>query len=170
MTVATHTLHSAEPLSVLRHLRSTQAWTLAIVAMASIAIGLVLILIRGEDGVSVVRHAIGWQFAIWGVIDLGFAGMGIAQSVKVSRTPPCPQAEADEFLGAEKLLRTLRLNHQFNTIYVLIGVALLVWAGLAHSPALLGHGAGVLIQGGFLFVFDLAYTHRFERLMYAPVE
>lgn len=170
MTVFTDPIHSAEPLGVLRHLRSTQAWTLGSVAAASIAIGIVLILLNGDDGRAIVTRAIGWQFAIWGAIDLIFAGFGIAQSIKASRTPATPQAEADEFLAAEKLLGTLRLNHQFNVVYVSIGIALLVWAAVAHGPALLGHGAGVLVQGGFLFIFDLVYTRRFERLMSAPIE
>lgn len=155
-----------EPLRVLRHLRQHQAWTLAAVAVASIVGGLWLM--RSGVKPEPFWKAVGMQFGIWGLIDFGFAAVGIVQSVRTAGSPMTPQAEADEFLAAEKLLRALRFNHKLNVLYVLTAAVLLA-AGLGgRSPVLLGHGAGVLVQGGFLLVFDAVFAARYARLMAVP--
>ena len=157
-----------EPLRVLRHLRSQQSWTLGAVAVASVVGGVALTRAGLRPGA--FWTAFGTQCAVWGLIDLGFAAVGVGQSVKTARVQMTPQAEADEFLAAEKLLKILRFNHTLNVGYVLVGAVLLA-AGLGgRSPALLGHGAGVLVQGGFLLAFDLAYATRYARLMTLPPE
>lgn len=152
----------------LRRLRATQAWTLLAVAFVSVLAGIILLRVPGDDGRAAFVHAIGWQFIIWGAIDAIFASVGVTQSTRAARRPVNAQTEADEFAAGEKLLRTLQFNHRLNVIYLVTAGLLLAWSATLASPALAGHGVGVLIQGGFLFGFDLIYIGRFARLMSEP--
>ena len=164
LTVEPATLEDA--LELLRRLRARQAVTLMAFAVVSIVAGGVMFSVDGPH--RPFWNAVAWQFVVWAAIDAVFAGMGIVQAVRVTGRPPCPQTEADEFAAAEKLLRTLHFNQKLNWFWLACGVGLMVWAGLAHNPSLAGHGVGVLIQGGFLFVFDWIYAARFGRLLYPP--
>ena len=156
-----------EPLPILRQLRSTQAWILGATAVLSVGVGVALL--RAGPRPPAFWSAVGTQFAIWGLIDLAFASVGVAQSMRTAATPITPQAEADEFLAAEKLLNVLRFSHKLNVGYVLVAAGLLAAGAGSRSAALLGHGTGVALQGGFLLVFDAIYARRYDRLMNAPV-
>ncbi|HEX8323415.1 MAG TPA: hypothetical protein VF595_05825 [Tepidisphaeraceae bacterium] len=159
---------ASEPLLELRRLRAAQAWTLMAVSAFSIALGVALIRATGNDARATFTHAVGWQFVIWGAIDAIFATMGVVQSIGTARRPIVAQTEADEFAAGEKLLRSLQFNHRLNIAYLVTAALLLAWAVVLKSPSLAGHGAGVLLQGGFLFVFDLIYIGRYARLMGTP--
>ena len=164
MTLAAEPVAIDDSLRTLRCLRARQAVTLAVFAGISIVVGAALFAVDGRT--RPFWNGVAWQFVTWGAIDAIFAATGIIQAYRVTGKPPCPQAEADEFLAAEKLLRTLHFNQKLNWLWVGTGIALLVWAAAAHSAALAGHGVGVIVQGGFLFVFDLIYAARFERLLF----
>jgi hypothetical protein len=71
-----------------------------------------------------------------------------------------------EFRQARSLLKTLKFNHKLNLLWISIGVglgALAIGSALrgsepAQVASLVGHCLGVLLQGGFLLLFD----RRFE--------
>ncbi|MGN6725568.1 MAG: DUF6992 family protein, partial [Tepidisphaeraceae bacterium] len=52
---------------------------------------------------------------------------------------------------------------KLNTLYLLTAAVLLAIAAALASPGWFGHGVGVLLQGGFLFVFDKHYLDAFTR-------
>lgn len=84
----------------------------------------------------------GLQQFVWGAIDGGLALWGLDTLPGRARKP------LDE--GAERaaLQRLLALNAGLDVGYLALGAA------LAREPALLGHGLGVIVQGGFLLAFD----------------
>lgn len=98
--------------------------------------------------------AVGMQFVIWGLVDLVFAALGWKQSASVRGAPVTDQ----EMSEAGKLLSFLKVNHFLNVAYVLVGLILAAWALASEGDArlaLAGHGAGVLVQGGFLLASDI---------------
>jgi hypothetical protein len=118
-------------------------------ALGSVVLGVVLWF--GVGGAFV--GAIGSQFAIWGAIDLVFAVMGWRQSWKVAGALPA----AEELVEGVKLGDFLQFNHWLNVAYVAVGCGLGLMAVFASGDgrlALAGHGAGVLVQGGYLLWLD----------------
>lgn len=103
-------------------------------------------------------RAVGMQFVAWGAIDAGIALVGQNQSRK-------RQAGADAntpaILAAEtsKLRRLLWLNTALDVLYLLGGLAA---ARRQGDERWRGHGLGILIQGGFLFIFDLLHALRLK--------
>ncbi len=101
------------------------------------------------------------QFLIWGAIDAVLAGLGLRAAKKRPVEPIDPCAEAARQV---KAIGFVRFNVKLDILYVLIGVALFVWSALATTPggraALAGHGTGVVIQGGFLLMFDHFFARR----------
>lgn len=113
---------------------------LTVWAVGSVVIGGGLIALT--DG---HRDAFGWQFVIWGLIDLPFGLLGLRA-----------KGPMDE-LEREKLAGALRFSSRvLNPIWLLSAVVLLAFG-------LWGHGLGVLIQGGFLTVFDPIFLRRLRR-------
>ncbi len=91
-------------------------------------------------GGNTLVRGIGIQSIAWGAIDLG-----IALYVK----------DADNVFGIDLntpkgLYDIFFINTLLDILYMAAGAGLLIWG----SEELKGHGAGILIQGGFLFVFD----------------
>ena len=89
-----------------------------------------------------VVAAAGSQFVIWGAIDALIALPGLRR---------------DDGLDPAKLLETLEFSRKLNYLWLAIGLGLLI--GGIWLPVLIGHGVGVLVQGGFLFGFDRGF-HR----------
>ena len=81
--------------------------------------------------------AVGWQFAIWGAIDLIFVIAGFRKNATL---------EVDDVAETASLVRALRFNGKWmNPMWLAMGVVLLIWGFAAHNNlSLLGHGAGVL--------------------------
>ncbi len=98
-------------------------------------------------------RGIGLHFVIWGVVD---AGIGLVGLINMSRkrTPASNienQAVAEE---RAKLHRLLWINAGLDILYILGGGWLFFRKG-AEDENWRGQGIGVIIQGGFLFLFDL---------------
>lgn len=114
-------------------------------ALASIVVGLGLLL--SEEA---TLRAIGVQFVVWGAIDALIAGVGVRdRRRRIARG----EAQDPELRRAfeRHLRRLLRLNAGLDVGYLAIGAGLvLLWT----TPEGLGHGVGVLVQGGFLLLFD----------------
>lgn len=136
----------------IRAVRRQMTLVLLSFSLASAVIGGAILAGRGEPWV----QAIGWQFAIWGMIDLVFAWMGVRQFRRSDR------GEADDVAEATKLARTLRTSDKMNWFWMLIGLTL-IGAGVGNV-VVMAHGIGVLIQGGFLLFYDRVFMYRLQRL------
>lgn len=149
-------------MTAVRDVRRRFSWGLLYWSVGSVAVGLPLWLLQTD------RPFLGpvWaHFWIWGAIDLLFAIPGVLQARRADRAPrpdrPLPPDEHPELADAHQLLRTLQFSHKLNWLWVGTAAALLLSAAVVASLPLAGHGTGVLIQGGFLFLFD----RRFDRAL-----
>jgi len=121
-------------------------------ALASVAAGALLLLVAGAaaEGTAATLWAMAIQFIVWGAIDGGIAAFGEGDRRRRVARGEADDAGATAAFGA-RLRRLLRINAGLDVVYLLVGVALLLaW----RTPEGLGHGLGVLIQGGFLLVLD----------------
>lgn len=100
--------------------------------------------------------ALAWQFAIWGLIDLGFAINGL---VGIRRTAKLDPAARDAEIASTrtKILDALRFNRWLNALWIAMAIALLIWGYAVWSPGLVGHGIGVFVQAMALVIFDRAF-------------
>lgn len=117
-------------------------------AAASILYGLNLL--RGENP---VRQGIGEQFAGWGLVNalialFGWTAAGRRQQQADASEPATQAAER------RKLARILWVNTALDVFYVLGGAMTARTRG-ANDERWRGRGVGIMIQGGFLFFFDL---------------
>ena len=117
-------------------------------AAASIGVGLAVG--RGDDA---MRRGVGEQFAGWGVVNALIAVIGRRGA---SRRRSRPEAGAPEAVAAEKrmLSRLLWLNTGLDVLYVLGGRRVMRRRG-ATNAHWRGRGLAIVMQGGFLFFFDL---------------
>jgi hypothetical protein len=105
---------------------------------------------------AVTWRAVALQFVVWGAIDGAIAAFGERDRRHRLARGEGGDPAATRAFGA-RLQRLLRLNAGLDVLYVAAGVALIVaW----RSPEGLGHGLGVLIQGGFLLAFDAWHGFR----------
>ena len=119
---------------------------------ASIALGLVLLFLPA------FWRGLGIQFLAWGLIDAAIAGFGARASRK--RRAGLPSRGAARTQAAASEIRSLRsilaVNTGLDVLYVAGGAAL--WIFMGADPLWRGHALGVLVQGGFLFGFDLFHV------------
>lgn len=122
------------------------AWS-ALSILTAIAIGL-----QGA-ALSPMATGIALQFAAWGLIDAIIAGFGLrGLESKIQQIPDPIQVEHDIL----KLRRLLWINTGLDVVYVAGGLALFLLLGAGDDFAR-GNGLGVIIQGGFLLVFDFLH-------------
>jgi carboxylesterase len=114
--------------------------------------GLILILFTTASW-----EGFGIQALAWGVIDGLIAGFGLWMSRKRRRA--IPDAEDPQLMDKEsrKLRRTLWINTGLDLLYVAGGIVLAATLGRSN-PAWRGHGWGIILQGAFLFFFDLIHA------------
>lgn len=126
-------------------------------AMSSIVLGLVMR--RGGDS---FRAGVGEQFVGWGVINGLIATAGsFGTQRRAERTP----TDSSVSLTTEKrnLATLLWVNAGLDVFYV-IGGALYGRKQGATDGHRRGRGVGIIIQGGFLFFFDLINAIRVGRI------
>jgi hypothetical protein len=117
-------------------------------AMASVATG--LLLGRSENE---FRRGVGEQFAGWGLVNGAIAVLGQRGSQKKREKP---EANSPEALAKEKnkLKRLLWTNTGLDVAYMAGG-----WHAARTRGQMderwCGRGWGIILQGGFLFFFDL---------------
>jgi hypothetical protein len=116
----------------------------------SIAAGVLLV----SFGESPFWRGFGLQALIWGGIDAAIALFGQRSSRKRrAEGPHGPEALGSE---ARKLRRLLWINTGLDVLYVAGGVVLPRRRAPQRFAA--GSGWGIIVQGGFLFVFDLLHA------------
>ena len=120
-------------------------------SLASIAFGLPILTLNP------FWQGVGIQFIAWGVIDLLIAIIGAAAMMRrKARLTPEELADSAPKENA-KLKRILLINTGLDVLYVAGGIALILTLG-ATDIGWQGHGWGIIVQGGFLFFFDLFHA------------
>ena len=127
--------------------RQLGAW-----AVASVVVGAALLALASDP----TARALGLQFVVWGAIDgaIAVAGAVALRRAHARGAPADPERAAPE---RRRLRRLLWVNAGLDVVYVLAGLLLLL---LWRTPEGLGHGLGVLVQGGFLLAFDAVHARR----------
>jgi carboxylesterase len=97
----------------------------------------------------------GVQALVWGGIDAAIALFG-RRSLQKRRAAGAGGPEALE-IEARKLRRLLWINTGLDLLYVAGGVLLLQTLGM-QSDFAAGNGWGMIVQGAFLFLFDLLHA------------
>ena len=105
-------------------------------------------------------RGVGVQGLVWGVIDAAIAGFGLMSLRRKRARPDAGSAETNA-REARSLRRTLLINAGLDVLYVVGGV--IVLTNLASEFAR-GNGVGIIVQGGFLLVFDTFYAFQVQRL------
>jgi len=102
------------------------------------------------------QRGFGQQAAAWGVIDAAIALGGWFGSQRRSRAADAGSAEV-QAKETRSLRRLLWINTGLDVLYMLGGF---LWARRAdpQKRGWAGHGWGVVVQGAFLFVFDLVHA------------
>ncbi len=113
-------------------------------------------------GLSLLRaeafwRGIGLQAIGWGLIDEAIAMIGHWSVYRRRAALPDPAAPAVLAQESRKLRRLLWLNAGLDVLYMLGGLTLVRTRG-ATDRGWRGHGWGIIIQGGFLFLFDLYHA------------
>lgn len=102
-------------------------------------------------------RGLGIQFLAWGGIDLAIAGFGSLGTRR--RRALLTPAELNLAQSKERanLAKLLWVNTGLDLLYIAGGLALVLTLGLTDS-FWRGGGWGIIIQGGFLFFFDLFHA------------
>jgi hypothetical protein len=127
-----------------RRLLVWSAWSILVSALAAFSVNPFL---RG----------LAIQFFAWGAIDGAIALFGAHASAR--RQAKIQQSERAEVETRETrwLSRVLWINTGLDVFYILGGLWLLQARG-ADSLLWRGHGAGIMLQGAFLFLFDFYHA------------
>ncbi len=120
-------------------------------ASTSISTGISLLL-RGNP----FQQGMGTQFVGWGVINMLIALIGGRSS---RQRAAAPDAQEPETIAKEtrNLRRLLWINTGLDVFYMLGGWQLARTKGKT-DPRWLGQGWGIIVQGAFLFFFDLIHA------------
>ena len=102
-------------------------------------------------------RGLGQQFAGWGLIDAMIAIFGERVSKKRAALLTDPLALDITERESRKLRKILLINTGLDVGYAVGGAALVLTKGKS-DPGWRGHGFGVIIQGSFLFFFDLFHA------------
>lgn len=109
--------------------------------------------------------ALSLQFLIWGAINAALSGVALRG---VARREAHPLPTDQELAQRERTIRILSLNIKLDLLWITIGVALLLLALVfpESMASLLGHGLGVVLQGGFLLLFDRLFARRLRGVLH----
>ena len=103
-----------------------------------------------------LSNGIGVQFSAWGLIDAIIAVFGDRTAKQRAAQLPDPLAKEIVDHESHKLYKILLANTGLDVGYMLGGSALALTKG-KNDPGWRGHGIGIIIQGAFLFIFDLVH-------------
>jgi hypothetical protein len=124
----------------------------------SIVTGLLFILLGGA-----FWQGVGIQSSAWGAVDgiIALVGKRVAERRRSARDGQAKDRSNEQ--EAHRLARLLRVNAGLDVVYVSTGVGMAIWPGASRSKWR-GHGWGVIVQGAFLLIFDLAHAQIADRL------
>ncbi len=130
-------------------------------AVASMVAGSTAAVLGHVRGIPALR-AFGGQNAAWGAVDLAIAAFGQLRRrgrLATIEDPYAQHVQADEW---RSLRRVLLVNAGLDIGYVAAGAAGVAWSMRRKGPlpAAAGHSAAVILQGGFLLVFDTVHARR----------
>ena len=126
--------------------RFQQRLTGILLGWAAASIGTGLALRQGGDA---LRRGVGEQYVGWGVINALIALIGRRGASRQRSAAP-----ADAAAQKRTLSRLLWVNTGLDVLYVLGGWRAMRGRGSADARWR-GRGLGIVLQGGFLFFFDL---------------
>jgi hypothetical protein len=121
-------------------------------SITSILGGLILQIPRSR-----FANGMGIQFSAWGLIDAIIAVFGDRAAKQRAASLLDPLAKDIVDRESHKLHKILLVNTGLDIGYMLGGSALSLTKGKS-DPGWRGHGIGIIIQGAFLFFFDLAHV------------
>ena len=88
---------------------------------------------------------------MWNTVNLGLAASALISGINAE--PPASVAE--DIRAQHRLEKTLLLNAGLDTGYVMVGFFLRQYAKTSGEPRYSGWGTSLILQGGFLFAFDV---------------
>lgn len=97
------------------------------------------------------------QFLVWGVVDGVISILGARAAARKQAAMQESDRAQTEVKEARWLSRVLWVNTGLDVFYLLGGFWLTQTWG-AESPLWRGQGMGIMIQGGFLFLFDIYHA------------
>ncbi len=118
------------------------------------------LMIFGDTG----WRAFGLQSLAWGAIDALIAWFGLQRLQKQNIIPGDDAAEENE---ASRMRRILWINNALDVLYVAGGTALVYFLG-RDNLFWRGTGWGIILQGAFLYVFDLWHALRVPHPLQLP--
>lgn len=132
----------------IRH-QKTLGLTLGGYALANIAVGAI-----GASQTTGETQYFHKMNVYWNLVNLGLAGAGLLGSRK---RPAAPETLADAVRQHENMKQLLLLNTGLDVAYVVGGAYLRERADSHPDKAdqLRGYGKSIMVQGNFLFAFDL---------------
>ena len=124
-------------------------------AVGNIALGSVLYFTEAGD------PAFHQMNALWNTVNLGLAGAGLVQAIRA----PAPDSLAKEIRAQHGIEKILLLNAGLDVGYVAFGLYLMQLREGQFAASYPGWGRSLVVQGGFLFAFDLVmyFVHRRNR-------
>ena len=126
--------------------RFQQRLTGILLGWAAASIGVGLAIARGGDP---LRRGVGEQYVGWGIVNAVIAVIGRRGASRQRSAAP-----ADAAAQKRTLSRLLWVNTGLDVLYVLGGWRVMRGRGAADAHWR-GRGLGIVLQGGFLFFFDL---------------
>lgn len=109
------------------------------------------------------RRGVSWQFIAWGATDALIALGGQFFARRKYRALENPLTADVTEKEARALRKLLWLNTALDVLYMIGGHLLIRRGGIKQNPSVSGNGWGILIQGAFLFFFDLFHALRTPR-------
>ncbi len=102
-------------------------------------------------------RGMGIQFLAWGGIDLAIAFFGAMSTRKRKAKLTPEELISTQLRERANLAKILWINTGLDVLYVAVGIALILTLGVSNALRQ-GSGWGIIIQGGFLFFFDLFHA------------
>ncbi|MCS6908540.1 MAG: hypothetical protein RML93_11760 [Anaerolineales bacterium] len=129
----------------------------------SIVLGVAFLLFRNEywNGMAI-------QFLAWAAVNCVIAFFGKRGLERRFSSLSPSQREAQAAIERAKLVRILWINTVLDVFYILGGYLVMLYLG-RDSLLWQGMGLGIILQGGFLFFFDLIHARLAAALAIKPV-
>ena len=109
-------------------------------------------------------RAFGIQSLAWGTVNALIAWFGLRRLNTKTGSPTSYRQEAQE---ASRMRKILWINSGLDVLYVAGGAALIYYLG-SQSPFWRGTGWGIILQGAFLYLFDLMHALRVPEPLELP--